>query len=193
MSVRMLNRVFDDARARGEARLLLLAIANFADNDGLAWPSIATLVRTTRMPRRSLCRQLVALEASGELLVEHRHGRGHTNRYVVAPGHEKGANLTPFPDPQKVPHMTPFLDGVKGAKSHRKGAKSREKVPYVAHRTVNRTVNRTVSGDARARARANHHEKIFEETRKYPLSWDPADPANWLPEERAAWEAGLEP
>ena len=78
--------------------------------------------------------------------------------------------------------MAPFTDTRKGAKSHRKGAISTEKVPHVAPGTVNRTINRTVRSYARVRARGNHSENsAVETTRKWPRGIDPADPANWDP------------
>jgi hypothetical protein len=49
MSVRTLNRVWEASRQTGGALLVLLAIADFADDDGLAYPSISTLARKARL------------------------------------------------------------------------------------------------------------------------------------------------
>jgi len=175
MSLRVSRRVWKDSRHRGRALLVLLAIADFADDSGLAWPSMTALVHKARVPERTMHRVLAALEASGEVVVQRRVGRGKTNHYLVATGQGKGATLTPFPASQKDAHMAPFTDTRKGAISHRKGAISTEKVPHVAPGTVNRTINRTVRGYARVRARDNHSKNSSVETRKWPRGWDPAE------------------
>jgi len=49
MSVRSIGRVWDHSAASGSFLLMLLAIADFADDDGNAYPSVPTLARKCRM------------------------------------------------------------------------------------------------------------------------------------------------
>ncbi|NJD25621.1 MAG: helix-turn-helix domain-containing protein [Betaproteobacteria bacterium] len=80
MSVRTMGRVWDFSQHAGTELLMLLSIADFSDDDGRAYPSVATLAKKCRMQPRN-CRYLLrALEDSGELS-------------VVPNGGPKGANL----------------------------------------------------------------------------------------------------
>jgi len=53
MSVRSIGRVWDHSAASGSFLLMLLAIADFADDDGNAYPSVPTLARKCRMKPRN--------------------------------------------------------------------------------------------------------------------------------------------
>jgi DNA-binding MarR family transcriptional regulator len=46
-------------------KLLLLVIANYADEKGHAWPSVETLARDTGMSRTTVKRTMKKLEATG--------------------------------------------------------------------------------------------------------------------------------
>ncbi len=78
--------VFKHSDATGNDRLVLLSIADEADDDGSsAFPSIERLSIKARVPKRTVMRCLTRLEESGGLIV-HRpevKGRGRFNTYVV--------------------------------------------------------------------------------------------------------------
>lgn len=89
MSVRVLSWVLDNSEAPGNDRLVLIAIADEADDDGAnAYPSIDRIARRARVNKRTTMRALERLEASGELVVDRPlvTGRGHHNRYAVVMG-----------------------------------------------------------------------------------------------------------
>ncbi len=99
MSVACMTWVFSHSTAGGADRLLLLAIADHAGDDGRdAWPSVPTLARKTGTSERSVQRGISRLEAGGHLVVERCQGRGGTNRYAVVMAPTSGVNLSP-PDP----------------------------------------------------------------------------------------------
>jgi hypothetical protein len=76
--------VWDHAEVAGTELLLLLAIADHADDHGgNAWPSIATLAAKTRLDPRTVRRVITRLEAAGHLVVTRRAGRSQTNRYAL--------------------------------------------------------------------------------------------------------------
>lgn len=87
MSIRVMSQVWEHSRQQGSALLVLLAIADFADDDGWAYPSIERLAEKARMSTRNVRYVLRDLEASGELMIEAGGGRHQTNRYrvLVAP------------------------------------------------------------------------------------------------------------
>lgn len=94
MSIRAMSRVWAASRQKGSALLLLLAIADFADDDGgNAFPSIATLAQKTRMSRRSVQLLVRKLAATGELHVRSAAGRKGVNVYEIRG--PWGANFAP--------------------------------------------------------------------------------------------------
>src|SRR6516165_1475588 len=84
MSIKITHLVWECSHHKGETLLVLLAIANFCDDYGLAWPGAERLARKTRMQRRSIWRAVKRLAASGELSIEgHGGGRANSNRYRI--------------------------------------------------------------------------------------------------------------
>ncbi len=139
MSIRTMDRVWKSSRKSGGKLLLLLAIADFANDNGMAYPGIETLSEKTRQSRRTVQRQLSELETSQELAIEPGTGRSNTNTYWVLAGLDpnvkqkliegaqkaKGDKMTPFSksgstvpangsDDKKGEKMTPFSDQKKG-------------------------------------------------------------------------------
>lgn len=88
MSVRTMARVWDGSKHSGSELLMLLAIADFADDDGRAYPSISRLARKCRVTSRYAIVLLDALSQSGELEIKKNAGPvgqgGRTNLYRVA-------------------------------------------------------------------------------------------------------------
>lgn len=91
MSVRASAFVFHESPSTGNDRLVLLSLADEADDDGRnAYPSQDRLALKARIARRTVQRALARLEAGGELLVKRpeRQGRGQHNRYVLTLGRD---------------------------------------------------------------------------------------------------------
>ena len=58
MSIKVMNRVWDESQHKGSTLLLLLAIADHAADDGYCWPNVKTLAQKIRMSRRQTIRLL---------------------------------------------------------------------------------------------------------------------------------------
>ena len=70
MSVKVMALVWDESAAVGNARLVLLAIADSCDHDGTnAWPAVATIARKTLLSERTVQRKIRELVEMGELRV----------------------------------------------------------------------------------------------------------------------------
>jgi hypothetical protein len=90
-------------------KLVLLALADCANDEGLAWPSIATLKRKTGASERTIYRAIAGMESLGVLTMERVIGKG--NRYHITPAavaplpdrHPCQRGSTPLPDRQKTP------------------------------------------------------------------------------------------
>lgn len=84
MSWQAVEAVQERSRARGGARLVLLAIASHADPEtGEAWPSLATIAQKAGLGVRQTQVHLRRLETSGELFTTLGQGRNHTTRYRI--------------------------------------------------------------------------------------------------------------
>jgi hypothetical protein len=91
MSIRVIDHVWRNSKQEGGALLLLLAIADYAHDDGRnAYPSLKTLARKTRLSRRHIINLIKKLEDAGELVVDRGagpdHGTGPTHRYQIIMG-----------------------------------------------------------------------------------------------------------
>lgn len=86
MSVRTMARVWADSKHSGTELLMLLAIADFADDEGNAYPAVPTLAKKCRMGTRNANFILTALKTSGELEVRANEGPKGTNRYRIVLG-----------------------------------------------------------------------------------------------------------
>ena len=67
MSIRVTKRVWEHSRQRGNALLVMLALADFAGDDGRAWPSTSTLAKMTRQSKRHVITTLSRLADEGEI------------------------------------------------------------------------------------------------------------------------------
>src|SRR5690606_7595816 len=72
------------SKARGAQLLLLLAIADNAGDEGLAWPGLEGLAKRTRVKKRAVIDQIEKLEKTGELRVLRRMGKH--NYYIADAG-----------------------------------------------------------------------------------------------------------
>jgi len=98
MSIRVMTWVWDNSPVGGSERLLLLAIADCAnDEGGNAWPSIATLARKCRIDGRTVQRIIRRLADAGHLTVVASAGGRGSNVYTVVMG-QGGQSSTPPAD-----------------------------------------------------------------------------------------------
>lgn len=81
MSIRVMSEVWQHAPQKGSKLLLLLAIADFADDQGRAYPSVTTLAKKTRLSVRNIQYMLSALEIEGALEIRPQQNR--PNLYTV--------------------------------------------------------------------------------------------------------------
>jgi len=78
-----LNAVFAHSKSEGLARLVMLSIADRADNQGRAYCGAGDLSKRTNADRRSVFRALKILRRARELEVLPRKGIGGCNAYRI--------------------------------------------------------------------------------------------------------------
>lgn len=85
MSFKVTNWVWARSESRNGARLVMLALADRADDNGCAWPSIDDLAERTKLSPRAVQKGITSLVELGELEVENGGGRHRSNRYRITP------------------------------------------------------------------------------------------------------------
>lgn len=106
MSNAALNHVWKHSKMRGSALILMLALADMANDDGECWPGKANLSRKCRVSPRQVQRVIQDCERAGELQVievrDEKTGAYKSNRYIVCGvGVVKKQARKPKPAPQK--------------------------------------------------------------------------------------------
>lgn len=86
MSTHVSARVWKRSRSKGSARLVLLYLADNADDQGYCWPKVATIAEAANISERQARAALATLEADGELAFIAGQGRGHVSVYAVLAG-----------------------------------------------------------------------------------------------------------
>jgi hypothetical protein len=91
MSVRVMSHVWEHSDARLGARLVLLAIADFANDSGMAWPSVETLAAKSRLSSRQVQRILRQLVNDGDLTLHENAGPHGCHLYQIALAGDKSS------------------------------------------------------------------------------------------------------
>ena len=84
-----MTKTFELNTIKGNEKLLLLALADFSNDDGVCFPSYKTLEAKTSMNRGSVSKWLTSLEDRGLLLRAKRkrkNGSNSSNKYLLFPG-----------------------------------------------------------------------------------------------------------
>jgi DNA-binding MarR family transcriptional regulator len=84
MSIKRTTDVWELSQASGSTLLVLLTLADHADEYGIAEPSITLLAQLARVGERAVSSHLQKLEAAGELLIYRQPGQ--KNIYIVTTG-----------------------------------------------------------------------------------------------------------
>ena len=103
MSIRVMSRAWDHSAHCGSELLMLLAIADFADDEGRAYPAVPTLAAKCRMSARNANMLLTKLRESGELEIRIGAGPRGTNMYRI----RLTAPLKPASSLTPEAHFTP--------------------------------------------------------------------------------------
>lgn len=115
MSIGVMTLVFARSETTYGSRLAMLVIADFADDEGVAYPGIAKIAAKARLSERGAQTAIRAAEEMGELTIETGAGPFGTNRYrinlallrsrktlSVPPANTAPPPANPAPPPQEV-------------------------------------------------------------------------------------------
>lgn len=98
MSIKVADRVWKYSRHRGALKLLLIALAEHANDNGICWPGVEQLAERINESKRYTRQLLSQIEEDGSIVRVIRPGRGNTTVYAITVGmtdqerqQEKGA------------------------------------------------------------------------------------------------------
>lgn len=89
MSIKVMSAVWENSKAAGTDLLVLLSLADMANDEGECWPSVRTIARKCRIDERTTQRRIRSLENLGEVMVIRGGGKASTsggtksNRYRI--------------------------------------------------------------------------------------------------------------
>jgi hypothetical protein len=109
MSIAIMDRVWRCSKAKQGNLLVLLAIADFADDEGEAWPSIPTLAKKSRLKERQTQYAIRSLIRLGELKIFKNKGPRGCHLYHITIPENRGAENAP------VQKMRGAVDCTRGA------------------------------------------------------------------------------
>lgn len=128
MSIKLMTAVWDAEGLSSTQKLVLLALADWANDEGLCWPSVERLAKKTGLSGRAIQKTIRGFEELGIVRREEELGKG--NRYwldlcpTFTPEPRSPLPLNhvhPTPEPRspntsEIPHRTPH-PSIAGAKS----------------------------------------------------------------------------
>jgi len=111
MSIRVMTSVWDDARTQAHGELLvLLALADWANDDGYCWPTVPALAAKARLSERAVQQILGRLIATGRIRRISGGGRGHASEYrVLTAKNPESETVNPIHRKENTELKTPNL------------------------------------------------------------------------------------
>lgn len=103
MSVKIMSKVWEDAPYEGGTLLVLLALADWSDDEGLSWPGVPRLAAKARLGRRQTQSILRRLEDDEIIATAFNTGRGNQNQYRI-----RVQNLRPLEKAQSTTERAQF-------------------------------------------------------------------------------------
>lgn len=183
MSVKATTWAWAQDVAKGEL-LVLLALADHADDEGICWPGHKGLEAKCRMSRSTLLKHISAMASRGLLTIRHRHqesGYRDTNLYVLHLDGQQSLSLDSGLWPGKP-------TGHQGPKNRRQGPEISGQGPKTRPKS-SLTVNEPSESDKHPPGQSPDSllERFDEVQRAYP----PREGSQEWPRARRAWKARM--
>ena len=84
MSLIFTRAVWELSETNGTSRLVLLCLADHANDRGMSWPSVGTIARECRLSERGVQKNLKKLKEAGDIRVARLGGgKSRTTRYML--------------------------------------------------------------------------------------------------------------
>ena len=116
MSIKLMTAVWAREDLTSTQKLVLLALADWSNDEGLSWPSIDQLMKKSSLKKRAVQITIRSLEESGFVRREEVTGKG--NRYwIILPVHQMHPCTTCIPPVHQM-HPTPASNAPNTSEIH---------------------------------------------------------------------------
>lgn len=105
-----MTKVWDHGPEKQSHLLVLLALADYANDEGQCWPSMASIAKKARITERGARKIVRELEGNGWLSINISGGRNGTNVYIINPEQCSPRNDVP-PEQECINPEQPFRGG----------------------------------------------------------------------------------
>ena len=95
-----MTQAWENEQVKGSELLLLLALCDHANDDGVCWPSISSLAKKTRVEERAVSKNMRKLYDQGLVTYLEKGGGKNTSVYIVTPVPEDTPVLQDTPVPE---------------------------------------------------------------------------------------------
>ena len=95
MSIKIMSQVWETGPSKQSHLLVMLALSDYANDEGICWPSMSSIAQKARITERGARKIVRELEALGWLYIDTGGGRHGCNRYIVNP--EQGSPRNDVP------------------------------------------------------------------------------------------------
>lgn len=134
MSIKLMTAVWAREDLTSTQKLVLLALADWSNDEGLSWPSIDQLMKKSSLKKRAVQITIRSLEESGFVRREEVTGKG--NRYwITLPVHQMH-HCTTFTPPVHQMHPTPAPNAPNTSEIHQGNINSIVDLPIDDPNTV---------------------------------------------------------
>ena len=96
MSIAAYEAVWERSKSKGSQRLVMLSLAEHADETGSCWPSIKRISERTNVSKRQVIRALSELVGMGEISHIPGDGRGNYSKYEILIMSVKDDTMSPI-------------------------------------------------------------------------------------------------
>ena len=147
MSIKIMSQVWETGPAKQSHLLVMLALADYANDSGTCWPSMASIAAKARVTERGARKIVRELEALGWLEIDTGGGRHGCNRYTVNP--EQGSPRNDVP-PGTAMQETRNSDAQNPEQPFRRTVKNRQKPSKISFDEFwNLVPNKVAKSDAK--------------------------------------------
>ena len=129
MSIKIMSLIFEGDLPPTK-RLIMLSLADHANDEGVCYPSISRLCQRTGLKQRSVQKNIAELEADGYIKRDMNGGRRGSNLYTLTPAPDAPrTKCAPAPDalpPRTRCTPTPAPDAPKPSRNHQEPSLSKD-------------------------------------------------------------------
>lgn len=182
-----MSQVWDNTELSSTEKIVMLSLADHANDEGVCYPSVTRLTQRTGLSERAVQGAMKRLREGGYLSVEKNAGRAGSNLYTLhltpaadAPPHEMHPRSRCTPPPQEV-RVTPAAGAPKPSRTINEPSNKVQSMPAPSfsqfwERWTLRKVNRKKAEAAFKRLSVKNKQDAIDRVQDWITEWRAANP-----------------